>query len=613
VNAIILASIALRVVGIGYSLVLLRRSGDRRFGFLTVLLLFMAARQVLTALGPTGGGLDELPGLVVSGLALLTIHYLSRYIDEETAVKRELRSLNDELAVFKKAVEHAGHAIFFTDTDGTITYANPSIETVTGYEPETVVGQNPRMWQSGEQDDAFYDRMWETITHGEVWDDELVNRDASGELRWVDVTIAPVVEDGEVERFVAVETDVTERKQRELRIEEQNERLERLNRVNELLRDVNRRLVTATTREDVEQAVTDRFADDPWVATAGVVDRTASGRRRVRYATTDDAALERLLDHDAETRATVERALEDGRTGLAHPDAAPDDVAVLGVVGLSYRDTPYGVLVLGARDATLFEVLDHDIRVELGETVGSAINAAERRRELVDERVTELTFTVDDETDPLFGLAAATGVDVELVRTTTGGGDERVSFVSVSSGDADAVRDAAAAVDGFASAAVVSATDDECLLRLVVTDPLADTVATHGATVAAFAVAAAEGPGRLVVEVPGSDVRPVVRALTERFDECSLVARRDREEPVETAESFREELAVALTDRQLEALRTAHLAGYFEWPRESSGEEVADVMDIAQPTFMEHLRAAERKLVAAVFATDDDGTPVSPS
>jgi predicted DNA binding protein len=42
-------------------------------------------------------------------------------------------------------------------------------------------------------------------------------------------------------------------------------------------------------------------------------------------------------------------------------------------------------------------------------------------------------------------------------------------------------------------------------------------------------------------------------------------------------------------------------------PREHSGQDVADMMDISQSTYMQHLRAAERKLTAALFASDDDG------
>jgi hypothetical protein len=61
VNVVILASIVLRVVGVGYSLVLLSRSNDRRFGFLTVMLVLLASRQLLSAQDSTSV-LEEFPG-----------------------------------------------------------------------------------------------------------------------------------------------------------------------------------------------------------------------------------------------------------------------------------------------------------------------------------------------------------------------------------------------------------------------------------------------------------------------------------------------------------------------------------------------------------------------
>ena len=79
----------------------------------------------------------------------------------------------------------------------------------------------------------------------------------------------------------------------------------------------------------------------------------------------------------------------------------------------------------------------------------------------------------------------------------------------------------------------------------------------------------------------------------------ALVAQ--RESDAQTEDGFRKELATTLTDRQREAVRTAHFAGFFEWPRERAGEEVASMMDISQTTFTQHLRAAENKLVSALF------------
>ncbi|PSQ22282.1 hypothetical protein BRD01_09880 [Halobacteriales archaeon QS_8_65_32] len=56
-----------------------------------------------------------------------------------------------------------------------------------------------------------------------------------------------------------------------------------------------------------------------------------------------------------------------------------------------------------------------------------------------------------------------------------------------------------------------------------------------------------------------------------------------------------------LTDCQLTALETAHCAGLYGWPRASTIEEVAESLGVAGPTFSKHRRAAERKLLSAVF------------
>jgi PAS domain S-box-containing protein len=56
-----------------------------------------------------------------------------------------------------------------------------------------------------------------------------------------------------------------------------------------------------------------------------------------------------------------------------------------------------------------------------------------------------------------------------------------------------------------------------------------------------------------------------------------------------------------LTERQRTAVETTYYAGFFEWPRESTGEEVAESLGISAPTFHKHLRVAERKLLAARF------------
>ncbi|RLM53984.1 PAS domain S-box protein [Halobellus sp. Atlit-31R] len=129
--------------------------------------------------------------------------------------QRELRRNRQELERFRLAVESAGHAIFLTETDGEITYVNPAFEDITGYDREEALGQTPAILSSGEMSDRFYERLWKTIGAGDVWDSEIVNRRADGQLYYAHQTIAPLTSDeGVNEAYIAIQTDISERKHR---------------------------------------------------------------------------------------------------------------------------------------------------------------------------------------------------------------------------------------------------------------------------------------------------------------------------------------------------------------------------------------------------------------
>lgn len=121
-----------------------------------------------------------------------------------------------ELSTFRHAVEHAGHSVYFTDRNGRIEYVNRAFERTTGYTAEKAIGQTPRIVKSGEHGRTFYESLWGTILSGEVWRDEIVNTTKHGDRYVADQTIAPVEgSDGDIERFVAINIDITDRKRRE--------------------------------------------------------------------------------------------------------------------------------------------------------------------------------------------------------------------------------------------------------------------------------------------------------------------------------------------------------------------------------------------------------------
>jgi len=142
------------------------------------------------------------------------------YFDEVVREITERKERQRQLRLFRNAIEASGHSIYFTDTDGTIEYVNPAFEEITGYAADEAIGETPRILQSGEHDEEFYEEMWETIWAGDIWRSELINTSKDGDQYVVDQTIAPVEdESGDVEHFVAVNADVTEQKKRDRELE----------------------------------------------------------------------------------------------------------------------------------------------------------------------------------------------------------------------------------------------------------------------------------------------------------------------------------------------------------------------------------------------------------
>lgn len=124
-------------------------------------------------------------------------------------------------------VENARHSIYLTDREGTIQYVNPAFEEMTGYSREDVLGKNPSILQSGQHSDEFYEELWSTILDGDVWHSEIINQRKNGEIYHADQTISPITdESGCIKGFVAINVDITERKEKRNFIEQIYDRLD---------------------------------------------------------------------------------------------------------------------------------------------------------------------------------------------------------------------------------------------------------------------------------------------------------------------------------------------------------------------------------------------------
>ncbi|MEI6415099.1 MAG: diguanylate cyclase, partial [Pseudomonadota bacterium] len=123
-------------------------------------------------------------------------------------------ALESRSRLFEAALNSAANGIVITDTEARVQWANPAFTVLTGFSLAEAVGRKPgELIRSGQQDQAFYRRLWETILSGQVWRGEVVNKRKDGTLYHEDLSISPVLAgDGTIQHFVAIKQDITERK-----------------------------------------------------------------------------------------------------------------------------------------------------------------------------------------------------------------------------------------------------------------------------------------------------------------------------------------------------------------------------------------------------------------
>ena len=153
---------------------------------------------------------------VLLGMALaIALFFFGRFQRLAADRGERINALNTQ----KYALDQ--HAIVSrTDAQGTITYANDRFCLISGYSREELIGQNHRLIKSAEHSVSFFSNLWDTITRGEVWHGEVCNLRKTGEIYWVSATVVPLLgPDGFVQEYIAIRTDITDRKRIESSLE----------------------------------------------------------------------------------------------------------------------------------------------------------------------------------------------------------------------------------------------------------------------------------------------------------------------------------------------------------------------------------------------------------
>lgn len=530
----------------------------------------------------------------------------------------ERKERERELARFRRAVEASGHAIYMTDPDGRITYANPAFESVTGYEAAEAVGRTPTLLQSGAHDEAYYRDLWETILAGDVWSEEIVDRRKSGERYYAEQTIAPVTDEyGGVDRFVAVQKDVTERRERERELERQRRHLAALDDLNAVVRDITDAIIDRSSREEIETAVCERLAasDSYEFAWIGAVD-AQSREARVRAAAGVDGDLDGVTvpvapedesNDDPTGTAILAREMQvthDVQDGPGHGpwrDRIEDDgFRSSAAIPILHEGTLYGVLNVYSARPGAFTGDEREVVGQLGEVVGHAIAAVDRKRALMNPEIVELEFHVPDVLDEI-DLAVDVDGRLTLDHAVPAGDDVYLVYGTANGSGVDLARGLVEALPYWDAVTVLDETDGIARLECrLVEPPVLSVVASLGGYVDEAIVE--DGDYYLRIHVtPSVDVRLIVDAVEDVYPTVRPTSKRQMAREGDPFASLSRVFHETVTDRQRSAIEAAYFAGYFEWPRESSGEAVADSLGVSAPTFHQHVRKAQKQLLGAIL------------
>ncbi|UWG48777.1 Signal transduction regulator [Halanaeroarchaeum sp. HSR-CO] len=500
--------------------------------------------------------------------------------------------------------DESPHAIAVHDDVGRIQAVNEQIVRDLGHSRDALRSMNVAEYDVA-HDRAELREMWAEMETGDRVKARSEHRRKDGTTFPVEVWVTKLGLDDEA-LFLALGRDVSDQREREQKLERQRTSLQRIQQITESLRPLNRSLARASTREEIQSLVCEQLAATDsyrlaWYgeyeplserivprASAGFDDgyldsveiavgagNTALGPAG-RAARTGEVHASRKIVSDRTFEPWREEALARGfRSGAAIPVVIEGNVH--GVVGV-YADRP-----------NAFDEYERGLLGELGERVGHALHAAEQRRLLHSDAVEELVFRTEDERSPFVAASDRFDCRLELQAVIPADDNAYVCYLDVEGTEPERVASLFEDAEGVSSPRVVSADGTTGTIEYRVCDSPVTKLLEYDASVSSAVIE--DGVETVHGQVtPKASTKSIIAGMQSAYSDLQLVAKRTVDRPFRTTEGVKTAIVDMLTDRQREVLSLAYHAGFFESPRRSTGDELADVLGIAAPTFYLHVR-----------------------
>ncbi|OIB57047.1 bacterio-opsin activator domain-containing protein [Natrialba sp. SSL1] len=534
------------------------------------------------------------------------------------------RPMSDDGVVRLLLAASDRYALVRLDEEGYVERWNRSAAALFGYRAGEIVGTHVSAFYTDEAvDDGVPEQTLSTAlektgTEQEGW---RVHSDGS-RFRATEV-ISPLRDDrGRHDGYAVFVRDSSAQHEVLESVRAERNELRRAVAVGERYRAVTAALLEASDHEAVEAMVCEALAAGEGYAFSWI-DRTTGFDREGRRTTSgerggsevDAATVERLAPAEwangeregPDDSSTYESESESGVAVTTVTDEQHGNELCLASVSLTYGDTTYGRLGVATSRADAFAADEQQWLATAGRQVGYAITAVRRRNLLLSDRVVELDVRCQDARSFFVAASQQLGCRFELESLVPISESTQLYYLRLEDAPPAEVFDLAADDPGIDDCRLLETDPDGWRIEVVVegSSP-ARTLTEYGLTV--LEAVTENGTTTITAESAAeTNLRTVLEGLRSTFPSSTLLGKREAERTVQTAREFREGLEERLTERQVTALRAAYFGGYYDWPRESTAEEVADAMGISSPTLHNHLRKAQHELLRTFFGVPAEG------
>jgi len=534
-----------------------------------------------------------------------------------SAIDRHRRTT--ELTRYEQIIETVDDGVYAAEPSGPFTMVNRAFCELTGYSREKLLETSSSVLIDDElqssirelEVELLADSVSEPTIEGEL-------TTADGTTVVVEATFALVPSDDSYQR-VAIVRDVSQRKANEKQLETERTKLAALNEVNTVVREVTDAILDQSTRQEIEQLVCESLAafDAYRFAWIGEVSaRTNEIEPHVEAGTAGylEAVTITTDPTDPMSRGPVGRAVETQQIQVSQnvssdPTFEPWREAAsewgyqsVAAIPITHDGTLYGVLGLYSHATDAFAAEKRAIIEQLGEIVGHAIAAVERKQALMSDVVTELEIEITN----IFSNVETFDDEIVLDRVVSAGGASYLQYGRTTTAIRPLLERFETTIPSWESVTILSESNGQLAFELQLSEPPVTAIAADsGGSITDARIN--DNDLRMTIQLPQStDVRGVLRSIQRVYPMARPVARRQVERSEMTTEAIESRWSDLLTDKQQASLEAAYFAGFFEWPRDSSGQDLAEAMGVSPATFHQHLRAAERKLFGVLF---DNETP----